>query len=111
MLYYLKMNMRLLLNILLLIAFLPFSAAAADDTTNIPISRRIFHDKIKDEQRLADKSDGRLDGVIKVSPNPDVNIQVTDSVPTGDAVPVVITVTDPVTGKSTKSNTVTIAVQ
>jgi uncharacterized protein (TIGR03437 family) len=40
-----------------------------------------------------------------------VNIQVTDSVPTGDAVPVVITVTDPVTGKSTKSNTVTIAVQ
>ena len=79
MLYYLKMNMRLLLNILLLIAFLPFSAAAADDTTNIPISRRIFHDKIKDEQRLADKSDGRLDGVIKVSPNPDVNIQVTDA--------------------------------
>ena len=71
--------MRLLLNILLLIAFLPFSAAAADDTTNIPISRRIFHDKIKEEQKLADKSDGRLDGVIKVSPNPDVNIQVTDA--------------------------------
>ena len=71
--------MRLLFNIILLIAFLPLSASAADDTTNIPISRRIFHDKIKDEQRLADKSDGRLDGMIKVSPNPDVNIQVTDA--------------------------------
>ena len=73
------MNMRLLFNIILLIAFIPLSASAADDTTNIPISRRIFHDKIKDEQRLADKSDGRLDGMIKVSPNPDVNIQVTDA--------------------------------
>jgi uncharacterized protein (TIGR03437 family) len=40
-----------------------------------------------------------------------VNVQITDAVPTGEAVPVVITVTDPVTGKSIQSNTVTIAVQ
>jgi hypothetical protein len=71
--------MRLLLNIFFLLAFIPSVVAAANDTTNIPISRRIFHDKIKEEQKLADKADGRLDGLIKVSPNPDVNIQVTDA--------------------------------
>ncbi len=70
--------MRFLFNFLLLISFLPVSAAVSD-TTNIPISRRIFHDQIKEEQRLADKADGRLDGIIKVSPNPDVNLQVTDA--------------------------------
>jgi uncharacterized protein (TIGR03437 family) len=40
-----------------------------------------------------------------------VNVQVTDAVPAGDAVPVVITVTDPVSGRTTQSNTVTIAVR
>ncbi len=70
--------MRFLFNFFLLISFLPVSAAASD-TTNIPISRRIFHDRIKEEQRLADKADGRLDGIVKVSPNPDVNLQVTDA--------------------------------
>ena len=70
--------MRFLFNFFLLISFLPVSAAVSD-TTNIPISRRIFHDRIKEEQRLADKADGRLDGIMKVSANPDVNLQVTDA--------------------------------
>lgn len=70
--------MRFLFYFFLLIPFLPYSASASD-TTNIPISRRIFHDKIKEEQRLADKADGHLDGLVKVSPNPDVNLQVTDA--------------------------------
>jgi len=40
-----------------------------------------------------------------------VNVQVPAGVPTGSAVPLVLTVTDPVTGQSVQSNTVTIAVQ
>lgn len=70
--------MRFLLLFFTIISFLPVTAAA-NDTTTIPISRRIFHDRIKDEQKNADKADGRLDGLVKVSPNPDVNIQVTDA--------------------------------
>jgi len=70
--------MRFLFYFFLLIPFFPDSTFASD-TTNIPITRRIFHDKIKEEQRLVDKADGRLDGLVKVSTNPDVNIQVTDA--------------------------------
>jgi hypothetical protein len=70
--------MRFLFNFLLLISFLPFTASA-NDTTNIPISRRIFHDRIRDEQKRADKADGRQDGIVKVSINPDINLQVTDA--------------------------------
>jgi uncharacterized protein (TIGR03437 family) len=40
-----------------------------------------------------------------------VNIQVPAAVPSGDAVPLVLTVTDPVTGQSFQSNTVMIATQ
>jgi uncharacterized protein (TIGR03437 family) len=40
-----------------------------------------------------------------------VNVQVPVSAPTGDAVPLVVTVTDPKTGLTVQSNTVTIAVQ
>lgn len=70
--------MRFLFYTLLLISFLPFTASARD-TTNIPISRRIFHDRIREEQKRADKADGRLDGIVKVSNNPDINLQVTDA--------------------------------
>jgi hypothetical protein len=70
--------MRFLFNFLLLISFFPFTASA-NDTTNIPISRRIFHDRIRDEQKRADKADGRQDGIVKVSINPDINLQVTDA--------------------------------
>lgn len=71
--------MRFLFFSFFLISFFP-AFAAKNDTTKIPIGRQIFHDHIKEEQRLADKADGRLDGILKVSANPDVNLQVTDAI-------------------------------
>ncbi len=65
--------------VILLFSF-PFASQADGDTTNIPLNRQVFHDKIKDEQRRADKVDGRLDGIIRVSPNSEVNLQVTDAI-------------------------------
>ncbi|MEO8852545.1 MAG: hypothetical protein ABI359_02125 [Ginsengibacter sp.] len=72
--------MRFLFNFLLLLIILPLAAAASGDTTDIPIGRQIFHDYIKRDQRLADKADGRLDGMVKVGSNQDVNVQVTDAI-------------------------------
>jgi hypothetical protein len=72
--------MKFLFYFILLATFLPLSTFANNDTTNIPLGRQIFHDRIKEEQKLADKADGRLDGLIKVSSNPDVNLQVTDAI-------------------------------
>ncbi|HUZ57705.1 MAG TPA: hypothetical protein VMU83_02880 [Hanamia sp.] len=72
--------MKFLLNLLLLAFFLPLSTFANNDTTDIPLSRQIFHDRIIAEQKLADEADGHLDGIIKVSNNPDVNLQVTDAI-------------------------------
>ena len=54
-------------------------SSVAGDTTNIPLNRQLFHDKIKSEQRRLDKSDGKLDGFIKISPIDDINLQVTDA--------------------------------
>ena len=53
--------------------------AIAGDTTNIPLNRRVFHDKIKAEQLRLDKADGKIDGFIKLSNIDDVNLQVTDA--------------------------------
>ena len=72
--------MRFLFNFLLPLFLLPLAASASGDTTNIPIGRQIFHDYIKRDQRLADKADGRLDGMVKVGTNQDVNVQVTDAI-------------------------------
>jgi hypothetical protein len=60
--------------------FIPLFSLADGDTTNTPINRQVFHDKIKAEQKRADKADGRLDGLIKVSTNPEINLQVTDAI-------------------------------
>lgn len=60
--------------------YIPLLSFAGDDTTNIPLNRQVFHDKIKDEQRRADRVDGRIDGLLKVSPNNEVNLQVTDAI-------------------------------
>jgi hypothetical protein len=43
------------------------------------VSRQIFHDRVIAEQKRVDKVDGRLDGLVKVSGNPDINLQVTDA--------------------------------
>ncbi|MEO9144121.1 MAG: hypothetical protein ABI237_01065 [Ginsengibacter sp.] len=70
---------RSLLLFLVLTVFSPLLIFAKSDTTDIPLSRQIFHDRIKIQQRLADKADGHLDGIIKVGSNTDVNLQVTDA--------------------------------
>ena len=70
--------MRFLLFVL--VGLSPLLTLASSDTSDIPLSRQIFHDRIKDEQRRADKADGKLDGLIKVGSNPDVNLQVTDAI-------------------------------
>ena len=51
---------------------------ATFDTIKPPIQRQRFHDKINEEQRLLDKADGKIDGLIKVSSNEEINLQVTD---------------------------------
>lgn len=71
--------MRILRYLILPLFFAPLFAIASD-TTNIPYSRIIFHDKIIAEQKRADKSDGKADGLIKVGNNEEVNLQVTDAI-------------------------------
>ncbi|MEO7767536.1 MAG: hypothetical protein ABIS01_08925, partial [Ferruginibacter sp.] len=67
--------------ILLPLLFLSFlsNASATQDSVVIPISRQRFHDRINSEQVLTDKADGKKDGVIRVSGNEDINLQVTDA--------------------------------
>ncbi len=72
--------MRVIFYLVVLFFLFPFASLAGDDTTNIPLNRQVFHDKIKDEQKRADKADGHLDGLIKVSPDNEVNLQVTDAI-------------------------------
>ncbi|MCW5915085.1 MAG: hypothetical protein KIT66_10835 [Chitinophagaceae bacterium] len=52
----------------------------AGDTTNIPLARQVFHDRIVKEQLRADRADGHQDGLIKVGPNSDINLLVTDAI-------------------------------
>ena len=66
-------------NFLFLVFALPIASFAHNDTTNIPVSRQIFHDRVIAEQKRVDKVDGRVDGLVKVSGNPDINLQVTDA--------------------------------
>jgi len=53
---------------------------ANTDSIVVPLQRQLFHDKIKEEQKLLDKADGRVDGEIKASPNPEINLAITDVV-------------------------------
>ena len=73
-------SMKFLFYFIFLASVNPLSTFANNDTIDIPLSRQIFHDRIKAEQKIADKADGHLDGIIKVSNNPDVNLQVTDAI-------------------------------
>lgn len=72
--------MRRIFYFFILAFFVPLFSFAGGDTTNTPLNRQVFHDKIKAEQKRADKADGRLDGLIKVSTNPEINLQVTDAI-------------------------------
>lgn len=65
----------------LLLAILTYPAVShAGDTTNIPVSRQVFHEKIVDWQNRADKADGHLDGMIRVGNNSEINLQVSDAI-------------------------------
>ena len=55
------------------------SAYALSDSTVIPIQRQRNHERINEEQVKCDKADGKLDGMVKVSGNDEVNLQVTDA--------------------------------
>jgi len=63
--------------ILLLIGSATTSFADCD-SIKPPIGRQRFHDKINEEQKLLDRTDGKMDGIIKVSSSDDINFQVTD---------------------------------
>ena len=52
---------------------------AMPDSVVVPIGRVRFHDRIDNEQLLTDKADGKKDGLIRVSSNDDINLQVTDA--------------------------------
>ena len=45
----------------------------------IPFNRIRFHDRIKEEQVKCDKADGKLDSLIRVGNNEEINLQVTDA--------------------------------
>jgi hypothetical protein len=65
--------------LLLLLLLIPSAYAFASvDTVVVPIGRQLFHDRINEEQRLLDRTDGKIDGIIKVSGNPEINAAVTD---------------------------------
>ena len=72
--------MKIIFYSLLFLLFLPAFSFAFGDTTNVPLNRQGFHDKIKVEQQRADKNDGKLDGVIRISNVEEVNLQATDAI-------------------------------
>ena len=56
------------------------SAFGSVDSVVIPIQRKLIHERINEEQAKCDKADGKLDGMIKVSANEEINLQVTDAI-------------------------------
>jgi len=61
-----------------LLSIINVTVFACVDTVKVPFARILFHDKIAAEQNLLDKDDGRADGILKVSANEAINLQVTD---------------------------------
>ncbi len=55
-----------------------FQVFAWNDTTTIPQGRKLFHDKIKIEQGLIDKADGKQDKVFHYNTNEEINLRITD---------------------------------
>ena len=72
--------MKITFYLLTVLLFPVFTFADGNDTTNIPLARQGFHDKIKAEQQRADKADGKLDGRISISNIDELNLQVTDAI-------------------------------
>ena len=65
-----------------LFLFIPLITAAPVfanvDTVKVPIYRQLFHDRINEEQRLLDRLDGKIDGLIKATHKPEINLAITD---------------------------------
>lgn len=53
---------------------------AEQDTVIVPIYRQLFHDKINDEQIQLDRLDGKLDGQVRATHKPDINLVITDAI-------------------------------
>lgn len=66
-------------NIYPVIVFLLLTPAFSLASDTIPLNRRVFHDKIINEQNRADRIDGKLDGFLRISATEEVNLQVTDA--------------------------------
>jgi len=66
------------LTLLVLFTISTFAALALADTTNIPVYRQYFHDKINNEQKLCDRGDGKLDNMFRVGNNEEVNLRISD---------------------------------
>ena len=49
------------------------------DSIVVPIQRQRNHERINEEQAKCDKADGKLDSIISVSGNEEINLQVTDA--------------------------------
>jgi hypothetical protein len=67
-------------NLILLVLFtmMSFAAMSFADTTNVPVYRQYFHDKINNEQKLCDRADGLLDNMFRVGNNEEVNLRISD---------------------------------
>lgn len=64
--------------------FFLFLAAGYDtyayrDTVTVPLQRRLWHDKIVNEQKLSDKADGKADGQLRVGKNESINLHISDA--------------------------------
>lgn len=70
---------RSFISILLFLSWVSVSYAASDSLI-VPFQRQRFHDRIKEEQKLCDKMDGKLDQLVKVSSDNEINLQVTDAI-------------------------------
>lgn len=69
------MNKYLFLFLFLLSAMPVF---ASQDSIIVPLYRQLFHDRINDEQISLDKMDGKLDGSIRATHKPEINLVITD---------------------------------
>lgn len=65
--------------LLILLLILGSAVSAKPDTILIPLSRQYFHDRIVQEQKTGDQSDGRRDYSLHVSANEEINLQVSDA--------------------------------
>lgn len=66
------------LTFLVLFTLSSFAALAFADTSDIPVYRQYFHDKINNEQKLCDRTDGTLDNMVRVGNNEEVNLRISD---------------------------------